>query len=246
MVKKMKIRELHPWDLGIQQAFEVQQRLAQQVSSEDAMKGEPHLIAGLDLSPPDARGVAKGAAVVLNYPELTIQEVSVAEREVTFPYVPGLLAFREAPALVAALEGLSITPDLIFVDGQGRAHPRRFGIACHIGLLCQVPTLGCAKSILRGRHDALGGGASASAPLVDQGEIVGAAVRTKADTSPIYVSIGHRIGLESSVKWTLKACKGYRLPEPTRLAHLAAAGTLKLPERKKSIPENRPLPGRLP
>ena len=223
----MRLAELHSWDLSVRDAFEVQQRLAQEVSLRDDLPAQPSLIAGLDLSPPDSSGVAKGAAVVVAYPSLEIREIAVAERKVTFPYVPGLLAFREAPALLAALEGISLTPDLIFVDGQGRAHPRRFGIACHIGLLAQVPTIGCAKSILVGKSSVLEREAGSSAPLIDQGEVVGAAVRTRTGISPVYVSVGHRISLEAAITWTLRACKGYRLPEPTRLAHLAAAGALK-------------------
>jgi deoxyribonuclease V len=125
-----------------------------------------------------------------------------------------------------ALEKLVVTPDLILVDGQGLAHPRRFGIACHIGLLAEIPTIGCAKSILRGRHGPLGVEEGAVAELVDGHEVVGAALRTKKSASPVYVSVGHKVELASAVRWVLRCCRGYRLPEPTRLAHLAAGGQL--------------------
>jgi deoxyribonuclease V len=147
---------------------------------------------------------------------MTPVEVRVSRVVPSFPYIPGLLAFREVPLVLPA----------VIVDGQGLAHPRRFGIACHIGLLLGVPTTGCAKSILRGRHSPLGEQAGSWADLADDGEVVGAAVRTKEGTSPVYVSIGHRIDLEAAVKLVLDCCRGYRLPEPIRLAHLAAAGSL--------------------
>jgi len=189
----------------------------------------PRLVAGVDISARDARGMVKGAVVVLSYPELALVETSVVECKVDFPYVPGLLSFREAPAAVAAFEKLTLAPDLILVDAQGIAHPRRFGFASHLGLLLDTPTIGCAKSILCGRHGPLGLESGSYAELIDNDEVVGAALRTKERTTPIYVSIGHKMDLPDAIKYVTACCRGYRIPEPTRLAHLAAGG--RIPEK---------------
>jgi len=219
----MKIHKLHQWDVSHGQAKALQVSLAKKVVTDD--EGiNPHLIAGVDISAPDSRGVARGAVVVLNYPELNLVEVKTVEREVTLPYIPGLLSFREAPLILAACEELSSVPDLILVDGQGIAHPRRLGLASHLGLFLDVPTVGCAKSILLGNHKPLGEKVGSYAELVDSEQVIGAALRTKLGTKPVYVSIGHKISLNSAIKWVLNCCRGYRLPEPTRLAHLAAGG----------------------
>ena len=151
-------------------------------------------------------------------------EESVAERPLAFPYVPGLLSFREAPAILEALGGLAREPQIVFVDGQGIAHPRRLGIAAHLGLLLpKVPTVGVAKSILVGRHEPVGPAPGDRAPLVDRGEVVGYALCTRPQTKPVYISVGNDIGLEAAVEWTLRCCRGYKLPEPTRRAHQLAS-----------------------
>lgn len=223
----MDYLSLHPWDVGTQEAMEIQRSLASRVSAEDGWEGPPRYVVGVDISPPDAFGVAVAAAVLLELPELQIVEVKVFRGKLGFPYVPGLLSFRESPLVLGALERLVTTPDLILVDGQGLAHPRRFGLACHLGLLVDAPTIGCAKSILCGRpSEILAPRTGSRVPLVDRGDVVGAAVRTRESVSPIYVSIGHKISLDSAVALTLACCKGYRMPEPTRLAHLAAAGRI--------------------
>jgi deoxyribonuclease V len=180
------------------------------------------LVAGLDISGADAQGRVRGAVVLLRWDDMAVVEVQRAEGTPALPYIPGLLAFREVPVLLEALERLEDTPDLILVDGQGLAHPRRFGIACHIGLMTQVPTVGCAKSILRGRHGPLGPERGAWAELVDRDEVVGAAVRSRDAVSPVYVSIGHRVDLPTAIQWVLACCRGRRLPEPARRAHQAA------------------------
>jgi len=185
----------------------------------------PCLVAGIDISSPNVQGVARGAVIVLRYPELSMVEIEVAEDEIRFPYIPGLLSFRESPLILAACEKLHSTPDLMLVDGQGIAHPRRLGLASHLGLLLDLPTIGCAKSILCGRHRPLAEEAGFHAELLDNGEIIGAALRTKSGVRPIYVSVGHKINLASALQWVIKCCRGYRIPEPTRLAHLAAAGS---------------------
>jgi len=187
---------------------------------------DPHFIAGVDISSANSQGVARGAVVVLNYPQLDVVEVETTERKLAFPYVPGLLSFRECPLILAACEKLCNTPDLILVDGQGVAHPRRFGLASHLGLFLDTPTIGCAKSILCGKHENVGEKVGSHVELVDNGEVIGAALRTRVGVKPIYVSIGHKIDLASALQWVMKCCRGYRIPEPTRLAHLAAAGNL--------------------
>jgi deoxyribonuclease V len=221
----MRVFNLHGWRVTTAEAREVQLELASEVSRTDEISG-PRFIAGVDISVDRVRGVARGAVVVLGYPELKVVETRVVGGKVDFPYIPGLLTFREAPLALAALERLEITPDLILFDGQGIAHPRRLGLASHLGLFLDTPAIGCAKSRLCGRHAVLGAEVGSYAELVDGEELIGAALRTKAGAKPVYVSIGHKISLESAIHWVRRCCCGYRLPEPTRLAHLAAGGRL--------------------
>ena len=227
----MEVRELHPWNVDTEEARRIQVRLASQVVREGA-PARVRAVAGADLhvERPAARSRARGAVVVLAYPGLRPIEQAVFETEVAFPYVPGLLSFRETPVLLEAFRRLTTKPDLLLVDGQGYAHPRRFGLACHLGLLLDVPTIGCAKSRLIGEYGALDGPAGSRADLLDGGEVVGAVLRTRDGVSPLFVSVGHRIALDEAVQWVLRCCRGYRLPEPTRLAHQAAGGHLPLPE----------------
>ncbi|HUE75472.1 MAG TPA: deoxyribonuclease V [Chloroflexota bacterium] len=167
--------------------------------------------------------IARAAAVLLRYDDLRVVEIRIAQAPVRFPYIPGLLSFREAEAALAALRQLSITPDVVVVDGHGRAHPRRLGIASHLGLLSGLPTIGCAKSRLTGRAldpDDIRGSWT---PLIANGEVIGAVVRTKPRTKPVYVSIGNQVDLPKAIEVVLACDRGYRLPEPTRQAHLAAA-----------------------
>ena len=214
----------HRWDLTPAEAQALQRQLAGRVIREDRF-GEIRTVAGLDLGFPTAAGgtVGRAALVVLSLPELEIVERQVVERPVAFPYVPGLLSFRESPVALAAFEALSRRPDLVIVDGQGLAHPRRFGIACHLGVLLDLPTIGCAKSILVGRAAEPGPLPGDWTPLVDRGEIIGAAVRTRPKTKPLYISIGHRVSLETAIDLVLRCGRGYRLPEPTRLADQLAS-----------------------
>jgi len=186
----------------------------------------PRFIAGVDISADKAPGVATGAVVVLQYPELGVVETKVVSGKLNFHYIPGLLSFREAPLTLAACQELTITPDLILVDGQGIAHPRRMGLASHLGLFLNLPTIGCAKSLLCGAHQVPGVEPGSYAEVVDNGETIGVALRTKLGVNPIYVSIGHKIDLQTAIYWVMECCRGYRLPEPTRLAHLAAGGNL--------------------
>lgn len=221
----MKVNRLHEWQMNLAQAKEMQLSLARRIVTEN--EGiDPQFIAGVDISSANSQGMARGAIVVLNYPELDVVEVETAADKVPFPYIPGLLSFRECPLILDACEKLCNTPDLILVDGQGVAHPRRFGLASHLGLFLDTPSIGCAKSILCGKHEWVGEKTGSHAELVDNGEVIGAALRTRVGVKPIYVSIGHKIDLASALHWVMKCCRGYRLPEPTRLAHLAAGGNL--------------------
>jgi len=219
----MEIRDLHPWNVSPAEAVAVQRRLAAQVVREGAPQ-DVRVVAGADISVGGGRG--RGAVVLLSYPELRPLEQQVVEAELAFPYVPGLLAFREVPVLAEAFRRLSQRPDLLLVDGQGLAHPRRFGIACHLGLLLDLPTIGCAKSRLVGEFGLLAEEAGSRTELRDGPEVLGLVLRTRAGVTPVYVSVGHRIGLSEAAEWTLRLCRGYRLPEPARLAHQAAGGQM--------------------
>jgi len=221
----VKVNRLHGWRVSTAQALEIQARLAAQVSRNSEVV-TPRFIAGVDISAERGRGMAQGAVVVLQYPALRPVETRVIAGNLDFPYIPGLLSFRESPLTLAACEQLGITPDLVLVDGQGVAHPRRFGLASHLGLCLNLPTIGCAKSLLCGTHKTPGAEPGSYAEVVDKGEIIGVALRTKLGVKPIYVSIGHKVDLKTAIYWVMKCCRGYRLPEPTRLAHLAAGGNL--------------------
>jgi deoxyribonuclease V len=225
----VKIKSLHSWQVSPPQALDIQHRLAPQVSRSNEVL-TPALIAGVDISVSREEGVARGAVVVLNYPELRLVETKVVSGRVDFPYVPGLLSFREAPLTLAVCQELSVIPDLILVDGQGIAHPRRFGLASHLGLFLDTPTIGCAKSRLCGHHQEPGDNPGSYAELIDRDETIGVALRTKVGVKPVYVSIGHRVDLESAIYWVMKCCRGYRLPEPCRLAHLASIGESLTPQ----------------
>ncbi|HEU5317652.1 MAG TPA: deoxyribonuclease V [Chloroflexota bacterium] len=213
----------HAWDVSPAEAIQIQKRLAPRVSRENAFDPEKlTLVAGVDAGFP--KETARAAIAVLTYPALEVVETAVAEIPVTFPYVPGLLSFREAPAVLAAFEKLKAKPELLIVDGQGLAHRRRFGIACHLGVLLDVPAIGSAKSLLVGRHAPLPEEAGSVVDLVDRGEVVGAVVRTRTGVKPLYVSIGHGIDLPTAVEVILSTCRRYRLPEPQRAAHNSASG----------------------
>jgi len=219
----MELRDLHPWDVSPKEAIEIQRELASQVVCRGRLT-HARRVAGVDIALDKARGRGIGAVVVLSHPELEVVEVAVEEAPLTFPYVPGLLSFRETPVLREAFARIAGPIDLLLVDGQGYAHPRRFGIACHLGLLLDVPAIGCAKSRLLGEHATPDEPAGSRTDLIDGGEVIGSVLRTRAGVKPLFVSIGHRIGLAEAEAWVLRCCRGYRLPEPTRLAHQAAGG----------------------
>jgi deoxyribonuclease V len=222
-VEKLEIRQLHAWDVSIGQAIAIQEHLRRQVVCQDRIS-KLQLVAGVDVGFEAGGTVTRAAVAVLSFPDLERVEAAVAVCPTSFPYVPGLLSFREAPAILEALSGLSSSPDLLVCDGQGIAHPRRLGIASHLGLLTDLPSIGVAKSILIGQHAPLGEQRGAWQPLVDQGEIVGAALRTRSGVKPVYISIGHRLCLETAIELVLRCTGKYRLPEPSRQAHHLASG----------------------
>ena len=202
-------------------AAALQMRWAQQIAT-IPLAAQPTLIAGCDVH---LRGdLGRATIVVLRLPELVVVEAVHGEATVSFPYVPGFLSWREIPPIAVALGQLTVRPDVLFADGHGVAHPRGFGLACHLGLLSGLPTLGCAKSILRGDHPPLAEERGTQAPLTYRGRVVGMAVRSKDRIKPLYVSVGHRITLDEATAVVLRTCLKHRLPEPSRLAHLAAQG----------------------
>jgi len=218
----MYYQQLHPWEITPAEARHIQNELRDRVIRKDRF-GKIKTVAGVDLG--FKTDLARASVVVLSFPELQPVDSAVITGPVRFPYIPGLLSFREIPPLLSAFDQLNTEPDLVIADGQGIAHPRRFGLASHLGLILDKPTIGCAKSRLWGRHDEPEEEAGSTAYLYDKGEIIGAAVRTKSHTRVVYVSIGHRISLDSAIRLTLACCRNYRLPETTRCAHQAAAGT---------------------
>lgn len=211
---------LHDWNLTPPEAIALQKDLAARVDLRSPLS-DCKFVAGADVSYQRFGMWLFGGVVVLRAEDLSIVEERTVKQRVGFPYVPGLLSFREAPVILAAFERLQVQPDVVILDGQGYAHPRRFGLACHVGLWLDKPTLGCAKSLLVGSFRRLGKRAGSVAPLKDKGEVVGMAVRTRTATQPVYVSVGHKIDLVSAVQVVLATCRGFRLPEPTRLAHQA-------------------------
>ena len=218
----MKIKSLHSWDVSYGEAINIQQTLEKELILHDrGIPDEIRTIAGADVSYSRGSDLFFAAVVVLEFPLMeVIEETSFAER-VNFPYIPGLLTFREGPILLKAFERLKNVPDVAIFDGQGIAHPRGFGLASHIGLLLDIPTIGCAKTRLAGKYDEVGNKVGDYSYLLLNDKIIGAAVRTRKGVRPVFVSQGHRIGLQRAVDVVLSTCIGYKLPEPTRRAHLA-------------------------
>lgn len=211
----------HRWDISPKEAVGLQKELAGKVEV-CALRGEPRTVAGADCAFVDRREVL-AAAVLCDARTMETLAVSSARAACTFPYVPGLLSFREAPAVIQAVEGLSRRPDLLLCDGHGLAHPRRFGLACHVGLWLDLPTVGIAKSLLVGTHRMPGRKRRCRTQLRSDGEVIGAVVRTRTAVKPVIVSIGHRVTLTDAVAWTLRSARRVRLPEPSRRAHQAVS-----------------------
>jgi deoxyribonuclease V len=234
-MRGMNARALHAWEVSPHEAIAIQKRLRAEVST-TGLAGDIRHIAGADIATSKDSPKAYAGVVVLSYPELEVVEERGIEEAVRFPYVPGLLAFREGPALIKVFEQLATEPDVIVFDGQGLAHPRGMGIACHMGLVFDKPTIGCAKSLLYGRYQEPAQDKGAWADLRDpQGNIIGAVVRSKLKTTPIFVSIGHRIDLTTAITLLLACTRGVRIPEPTRLAHLLVTRL----SRRERLPQDQ-------
>jgi deoxyribonuclease V len=207
----------------LEEAKAIQLQLQSVVIAEDRL-GAVRTVAGVDVGFEDNDAITRAAAVVLSFPELQVIETAIASRPTPFPYIPGFLSFREIPAILEALDSLKTLPDLIFCDGQGIAHPRRFGIACHLGVLRDCPAIGVAKSLLVGKHEAVPPEKGHWRPLIARGEVIGAVLRSRTNVKPLYISIGHRISLPTAIDYVLRCTTKYRLPETTRLADKLASG----------------------
>jgi deoxyribonuclease V len=214
----MDIKQLHNWNLSYAQARDLQNTLARKVRV-SALKRPPKTVAGIDCAFSKDKKRIGAIIVVLEYPTLKIVETARAVAEVGFPYISGLLSFREAPVCIQAAKKLKITPDIFLIDGQGIAHPRRLGLASHLGLFLDKPTIGCAKSRLTGKFQPPAAQKGSYSPLTDKNEIIGAVLRTRSNVKPLFVSTGHKCTLDDAVNITLACTPKYRLPEPTRLAH---------------------------
>lgn len=212
----------HDWDVSPAAARALQEALRQRVVWRDQL-GEVRCVAGIDVGFEHDNTVTRAAVALLSFPALELIEYAIARRPTAFPYVPGLLSFREIPAVLAALAQLQGSPDLLLCDGQGIAHPRRFGIAAHLGVLCDMPAIGVAKSRLIGSYGNLPNQRGAWVPLRDGAEIIGAVLRTRRGVKPLFISTGHRISLPTAVYYTLACTTRYRLPETTRQAHHLAS-----------------------
>jgi deoxyribonuclease V len=216
----MQYHALHSWDVTPEEARSLQNGFRTQVLRTDRF-GRINTVAGVDIGL--KKDVARASVVVLSFPELQVIDSVVTESPVRFPYIPGLLSFREIPPLLTAFAQLQTEPDLVIVDGQGIAHPRQFGLASHLGLVLDKPTIGCAKSRLCGQYEEPESEQGSYTYLMDKGEVIGTVVRTRKNVRVVYISIGHRISLDSARTLTLACCRGYRLPETTRYAHKAAS-----------------------
>ena len=217
----MRIRHRHDWNISPSEAVALQRELRREIVADRPIDlAGLRLVAGVDVSVKENRSQA--AVVVLSFPELRPLETVRSERPTPFPYIPGLLSFREGPVLEEAFAKLRLEPDVFVFDGMGIAHPRRIGIASHMGLWLERPSIGCGKTLLTGRYRDLGAEKGAWAPLIDRGDVIGAAVRTRAGTNPVFISPGHLADLPTSIELVLRCSPRFRLPEPIRFAHKAA------------------------
>jgi len=216
----MKINQNHPWNVSYPEARAIQQTLQKQVDLTDHIALSSIMtVAGADISWFRQTNLAFVAVLLFSYPDFSIVEEVFCTEETNFPYRSGLLSFREAPPLIKAFERLSRVPDLVIFDGQGIAHPRGLGLAAHMGILLNVPTIGCAKTKLIGEYEPVGHEKGSMSDLFYRDEIVGKVLRSKTGINPLFVSPGHQIGIENTARVVLSCCKNYRLPEPTRIAH---------------------------
>ncbi len=215
--------ETHSWNVSPSEARAIQEDLRGRVVTQDDF-GDIRQVAGTDVAFEEQGRVTRGAVALLEYPGLELIEHAIARRPTTFPYIPGLLSFREIPVLLDAIEALGRRPDLVICDGQGIAHPRRFGLACHLGVLTDLPAIGVAKSRLTGKHEVVPDRKGAWVPLRDGDDVIGAVLRTRRGVRPVYVSPGHKVSLESAIRLTLDCITRFRLPETTRWADRLAGG----------------------
>lgn len=218
----MEINFTHPWVKTVAEAKIIQEQLRHKVIASDCL-AEVKYVAGVDIGFENNYAISKAAVAVLTYPKLELVETAIARIPTAFPYVPGYLSFREIPAILAALPQLTIAPDLILCDGQGLAHPRRLGLACHLGVLLDIPTIGVAKSLLIGQHEPVALEKCSQQPLIDKEETIGVVLRSRTKVKPIYVSIGHKISLPTAVAYVIGCLTKYRLPETTRWADKLAS-----------------------
>lgn len=213
----------HPWNLLPREAIALQEALKGSIITEDRLS-PVNRVAGVDVGFENEGSITRAAVAVLSYPQLELVESAIARRPTSFPYVPGLLSFREIPAVLDALKKLLNPPDLLLCDGQGIAHPRRLGIASHLGLLVDIPSIGVGKTRLWGKHGAVPEEKGAWTPLRDGVEIIGAVLRTRVGVKPLYISSGHRVSLETAIRYVMGCVRRYKLPETTRQAHRLASG----------------------
>jgi len=221
----MRLYHTHSWDLSPKEAIALQKELRGHLCTTDDF-GTVATVAGVDVGFEQYNTITRAAVAVLDYPSLNLREWAIARQPTRFPYVPGLLSFREIPAVLAAIEKLSTLPDMLLCDGQGIAHPRRLGIASHLGLLLDLPSIGVGKSRLIGSYDEPGEEKGSWRPLYDKGEEIGCVLRSRSRVKPLFISPGHRVGIASARQWVMNCISRYRLPETTRWAHRLASGEL--------------------
>ncbi|BAY15352.1 endonuclease V [Anabaenopsis circularis NIES-21] len=219
----MKIYQPHTWPQTLEAAITIQESLSQQVITEDQLREPISYVAGVDMGFTADGTISRAAVAVLSFPDLQVVETTLAHRPTSFPYIPGFLSFREIPAVLDALEKIQTVPDIILCDGQGIAHPRRFGIASHLGVILDMPTIGVAKSLLIGKHQELPETRGSWQPLIHKGETIGAVLRTRIGVKPLYISSGHKISLTTAIDYVLQCTPKYRLPETTRVADKLAS-----------------------
>ncbi|MEB3216614.1 MAG: deoxyribonuclease V [Nostocales cyanobacterium 94392] len=220
----MHIKQRHDWNLTISEAKVIQEELQKEVITEDQFTEPVKYVAGVDMGFEADGTISRAAVAVLSFPDLQLQEQNITRRATTFPYIPGFLSFREIPAVLDALEQINTIPDIILCDGQGIAHPRRLGIASHLGVIIDMPTIGVAKSLLIGKHQEVPQIKGSWQPLIHKSETIGAVLRTRSNVKPVYVSSGHRISLPTAIDYVLRCTPKYRLPETTRIADKLASG----------------------
>ncbi|MBD2297780.1 deoxyribonuclease V [Nostoc sp. FACHB-87] len=219
----MKIYQLHTWPQTLEEAITIQESLREQVITEDQLPETISYVAGVDMGFTEEGTISRAAVAVLSFPDLKVVETALAHRPTSFPYIPGFLSFREIPAVLDALAKIQTVPDIILCDGQGIAHPRRFGIASHLGVILDMPTIGVAKSLFIGKHQELPETRGSWQPLIHQGETIGAVLRTSFGVKPLYISSGHKISLTTAIDYVLRCTPKYRLPETTRVADKLAS-----------------------